>query len=80
MKLLFYEFYTTKKIVNMVGKYDILGTTLDEPPGAVFDKIARGLMPHRKEDNISCVDDHHNHGSVLRTGKDLEDLAKSGNW
>lgn len=52
----------------MSGEYKILGQALDEPPGAVFDKIAREM-------NVVSSKQYRN----LSGGRLLEMLAMEGN-
>jgi len=51
------------------GAYEVLGSALDDPPGAVFDKVARSLQIVERIDK-----------NKRSTGKHLEEIAKSGNW
>lgn len=50
-----------------LGQYRVLGETLDEPPGAAFDKVARALKYAKRDSE-----------QVLK-GKDLAALAEMGN-
>ena len=63
-------------LAHNLGQYTVLGKTLDEPPGAVFDKIARTLSPS------PLFDMHHPSRYTfgrLVNGSDIEMLALQGN-
>ena len=54
-------------IALKLGQYKVLGETKDEPPGAVFDKVARAFkFVEQKQERVF-------------NGRDLEKIAKFGN-
>lgn len=50
------------------GQHLVLGKFLDEPPGAVFDKVAREMRIAERKGQFR-----------LNCGSDVEELAKVGN-
>jgi len=62
-------------LAHSLGEYTVLGKTIDEPPGAVFDKIARAMSPSPLFDFLNPQSGHY--GRMVN-GSDIERLSRYG--